>query len=86
MDEYEVVLARSARKELEALADAIQDRVLSRLVSLTRNPRPKGCRKLAGADSEWRLRVGDYRVLFSIDDSTRVVEIVAIRHRREAYR
>ena len=86
MDEYEVVLARSARKELEALADAIQDRVLSRLVSLTRNPRPTGCRKLAGADSEWRLRVGDYRVLFSIDDSTRVVEIVAIRHRREAYR
>ena len=86
MDEYEVVLSRSARKELEALPDAIQDRVLARVVSLTQNPRPTGCRKLAGSDSLWRLRVGDYRVLFGIDDRVRLIDIVAVRHRSDAYR
>jgi mRNA interferase RelE/StbE len=53
---------------------------------LATNPRPKGCRKLEGADNLWRIRVGDYRVIYSVDDARRIVDIIAIRHRSEAYR
>jgi mRNA interferase RelE/StbE len=50
------------------------------------NPRPPQCRKLTGSKNDWRLRVGDWRVIYTIDDSTEVVDIAGIRHRRDAYR
>ena len=86
MAEYAVVFARSARKELEALAEPLWSRVLGRIESLGRTPRPTGCRKLAGATSLWRIRIGDYRVLYAVDDHARLIDVIAVRHRREAYR
>ena len=85
MDEYAVVFARSARKELERLGVNIVRRVLMRIEGLSREPRPAGCRKLVGEENLWRLRVGDYRVIYSIDDALRIIDIIAVRHRREAY-
>lgn len=85
MDDYRVDFARSARKELEALSDSIAMRVLRRVESLAATPRPNGCRKLAGADNLWRIRIGDYRVIYSIDDKQRVVDVSGVRHRRDAY-
>ena len=86
MDEYDVVFARPARKELEALAEDIQDRVLVRVVTLATEPRPSGCKKLSGSGDLWRLRVGDYRVVYSINDTQRLIDVIAVRHRSEAYR
>ena len=83
---YDVTFARSARKELQALSRALQGRVFRRIEALASNPRPAGCRKLEGADDLWRIRIGDYRVIYSIDDARRNVDVSAVRHRSEAYR
>ena len=83
---YRVFLARSAEKDLGHLSPAIHDRVIAAIQRLARNPRPPGCRKLVGADNDWRIRVGDYRVVYEIADTLRVVRINRVRHRREVYR
>jgi len=83
---YAVHLKRSAEKELEDLPDHVHDRIVKRLLALEENPRPRGVRKLRDRTGEYRLRVGDYRVLYVVDDTAHVVEVIAIRHRREAYR
>jgi mRNA interferase RelE/StbE len=81
-----VVFARSARKELEALELGLGLRILARIEILARVPRPPGCRKLAGARNLWRIRSGDYRILNAIDDRARLVDVIAVRHRSDAYR
>ena len=86
MIEYSVVFARSARRELERLDAGVARRILSRIEALGSNPRPPGCVKLQGANDLWRIRVGDYRTVYSIDDRARVVDISAVRHRSDAYR
>ena len=83
---YALTFARSAQKELERLNDPLRNRVLRRIESLATNPRPSGCRKLEGTDDLWRMRSGDYRVIYSIDDGRRLVDISAVRHRSDAYR
>lgn len=82
---YHVVLTRSAKKELLRLPDAIYDAVAEKLLALQETPRPDGCKKLKG-HAGYRVRVGDYRMLYEIRDAEFVVTIYAIRHRREAYR
>jgi mRNA interferase RelE/StbE len=84
--EYTITFARSARKELQSLDSAIASRVLRRIETLVLTPRPVGILKLEGANDLWRIRVGDWRVVFRIDDRERLVDIVAVRHRREVYR
>ena len=86
MREYAVVFARSARKELQALDRGVANRILKRIEALTREPRPSGCKKLEGTDNLWRIRVGDWRVVYAVDDARTLVEISVVRHRREAYR
>jgi len=86
MAEYAVTFARSARRELESLEGAVVERVFVRIEDLARNPRPRECLKLRGRQGFWRLRVGDYRVIYTIDDDQGLVDIVAVRHRRDAYR
>lgn len=86
MGEYRITFARSASKELEALPAPVGARVLAKIEDLATSPRPAGCRKLAASNNLWRLRVGDYRVVYSMDDAKHVVDIIAIRHRRDAYR
>ena len=86
MSEYAITFARSARKELEALSRPFVARVLSRIEALGRDPRPSGCRKLVGQGNLWRIRVGDYRVIYEIDDGQQTVDVSAIRHRSDAYR
>ena len=60
-------------------------RIVPRLESLSSAPRPPGCKKLKGGDNEWRIRVGDYRIVCEIDDTTRTVDVTRIAHRREVY-
>lgn len=82
---HEVRIGRSAAKELESLPDQVIDRVAAKIDSLSMQPRPSGCKKLRGADDLWRVRVGDYRIIYVIDDTQSIVEIRVIRHRKDAY-
>jgi len=83
---YRVLLERSAERDLGRLSSEVHDRVIVAIRSLAANPRPPGCRKLAGSKSDWRIRVGDYRVIYEIADAIRVVRVNRVRHRREVYR
>ncbi len=83
---YQVLVERSAEKDLKRLSAEMRPRVATALRRLAENPRPVGSRKLAGAKHDWRIRVGDYRVIYEVAESIRVVRIYRVRHRREAYR
>ncbi|MBC7228044.1 MAG: type II toxin-antitoxin system RelE/ParE family toxin [Thermoflexales bacterium] len=86
MTAYRVILVASAAKEFRSLPSVLQRRVSVAIDGLSENPRPRGVRKLAGHERLYRIRVGDYRVVYEIDDRERVVRITRIRHRREVYR
>jgi mRNA interferase RelE/StbE len=77
MDEYSIVFARSARKELVALPPKLAQRILTNIEGLQRDPHPPGCRKLEGSVNLWRIRIGHYRVLYAIDDDHLNVEVIA---------
>lgn len=85
MAEYSITFARSARRELEVLDSSVIPRILSKIEALAAHPRPHGSRKLTGEKHLWRIRIGDYRVIYSILDKERRIDITAVRHRREAY-
>ena len=80
---YRILLERGAEKDLARLSSEIHDRVIAAIQALATNPRPPGCRKLAGSKHDWRIRVGDYRVVYEIADQIRVVRVNRVRHRRE---
>lgn len=86
MADYSITFARSARKELDRLPANLAERVLDKIEALSENPRPAGVTKLKGQRNLWRLRAGDYRVVYAIDDATKAVDVSIIRHRREVYR
>lgn len=85
MANYELLIKRSAAKELEALPTSFRRRIAAKIHFLATDPRPPGVEKLSGAE-RYRLRQGDYRVLYEIDDGNRTVTIVRIGHRRDVYR
>jgi mRNA interferase RelE/StbE len=78
-------LTSSAAKELKKLSGQLIARIVPRLENLSSNPRPAGCKKLQGGEREFRIRVGDYRVVYMIDDAKMLVEVTRIRHRRDVY-
>ena len=86
MAEYSITFARSARKELEALDALIVNRIFPKIESLSGNPRPHNCIKLQGSRNLWRMSIGDYRVIYTINDKTRFIDIIAVRHRRDVYK
>ncbi len=83
---YSVLLERAAEKDLARLSAEIHDRIIDAIKSLRKNPHPPGCRKLVGGSNDWRIRVGDYRVVYEIADTIRIVRINRVRHRKEIYR
>ena len=85
MDSYTVGIKPSARNELEALPDNVLARVVRKIEFLGQAPRPAGCRKLKGYKDVWRMRIGDWRVVYVIDDSAKSVTVTRIAHRREVY-
>jgi mRNA interferase RelE/StbE len=83
---YRVFLERGAERDLRRLPARIHERVIAAIQLLSENPRPSGCRKLTGADRDWRVRVGDYRIVYEIDDAAKELRVNRVRHRREVYR
>lgn len=84
-DIYKIIITKSAQKEIQKLQKPEFPRILTAINSLSSDPRPSGCKKLVGSRNIYRIRIGDYRVLYTIEDQIRIVEIDAVRHRREAY-
>ena len=84
MESYRLEVKRSAAKEIGDLPKADCQRVVAKIQRLASNPRPNGCEKLSGAE-KYRIRQGDYRILYEIDDSTKLVTIVKVGNRREIY-
>lgn len=82
---YVVSFLRRAQKELADLSKESYARVRDEIQALADEPRPSGCKKLKGREG-WRIRVGDYRVIYDIDDEAQTVLIVHIGHRRDVYR
>ena len=83
---YKVVVNNRARKDIRKLTDTTYKRIRRKLLSLSENPRPREYKKLQDEEDKYRIRVGDYRILYSIDDGQKTVLINRIVHRREAYR
>jgi mRNA interferase RelE/StbE len=85
VNSYTVEVKPLARKELEALPDNVLSRVVAKLEALAETPRPAGCKKLKGYRDHWRVRAGDWRVVYIVDDAAKVVSVTRIAHRREVY-
>ena len=84
---YQVLIKASAEKDIRRLPRDVRARVAAAILALHEEPRPAGVHKLKGRGEEgWRMRVGDYCVVYRIDDSLRQVTIYGVRHRREVYR
>jgi mRNA interferase RelE/StbE len=83
---YSILLAPPAERQLKALAEPIQKRIVKRLKTLQTNPRPQGVKKLAGEDNLYRIREGEYRIIYTIQDKALTVLIVKIGERKEVYR
>jgi mRNA interferase RelE/StbE len=86
MADFAVAFIRSARKELESIDFRMRARILSAIEKLAKDPMPAGCKKLRDSANRWRIRIGDFRVVYSYNPQTKLIEIIAVRHRSDAYR
>jgi len=82
---YELFIERTAQKYLSKISDINQERIIEAIMALCESPRPHGCKKLSGREA-WRIRVGNYRIIYEIDDKDRKIQIILVRHRRDIYR
>jgi mRNA interferase RelE/StbE len=85
MAKFEIRIKRSVAKELLKLSHVDNRRIIHKIQTLAENPRPIGCEKLSGREN-YRIRQGDYRIVYSIDDKRVVVEVVRVGHRGDVYR
>ncbi len=83
---YELLIERRAEKDMNKLDAPLFTLIASRIKSLSENPHPPGCRKLTGSQNDWRIRIGDFRVLYEIDSKAKTIRIMRIKHRRDVYR
>lgn len=86
MSSYRIEFTAATAKELRKLDSGIRRRLLVGIGDLERDPRPAGCKKLAGASTAWRISVGDYWLLYDVVDDVLVVTVVRVAHRREVYK
>ena len=86
MRKFTVHFKPSADRQLQRLPAAVQKRIVAEVAALAENPRPAGVVKLVGDDNLWRLRIGDYRVVYEIHDARLVVLVLRVAHRKDVYR
>ena len=83
---YSVVYSKTALKEIKSLPQPYARRIYEKTAMLAENPRPAGCKKLVGNKEEmWRIRAGDYRILYTIEDHVKIVDIRKVGHRKDIY-
>lgn len=86
MESYRIEFTRSAEKDLRKIDRSRVAAILHKVEQLQLDPRPNGSKKLAGADRTYRIRIGDYRVVYEIEDDVLVVLVIRIAHRKDVYR
>lgn len=84
MPDYIIVLSKKAKKQLDKLPNKIAESVFVAISSLEKNPRPIGCKKLNGRDG-YRIRIGNYRVIYDVIDNELIVDVVTLGHRKDIY-
>jgi len=84
MESYSIEIKKSASKEIAKLPKAILPRILEKISLLENEPRPTGCKKLS-ADEKYRIRVGNYRILYEIIDDKLIIYVVKVSHRKDVY-
>ncbi len=82
---YEVLIKPAAQRQLKKLPRAVQGNLIALIEQLAQDPRPPGCKKLKGRQSQYRVRLGDYRVVYSIEEIALVVRVIKVGHRRDIY-
>ncbi len=82
---YKIVIKKSAKKELEQISPPYTQKIIDAIDALAENPKPEGVKKLKGEEA-YRIRVADYRVIYSIEDIIQIIEVQRIRHRKDAYK
>ncbi|HLX38296.1 MAG TPA: type II toxin-antitoxin system RelE/ParE family toxin [Candidatus Binataceae bacterium] len=85
-DPYAIVLDNAAEREFIKLDGSVKPRIAEGIDKLAGDPRPQGYKKIVGEESQYRIRVGDYRIIYEISDATKSVLVKVIRHRKDAYR
>ena len=83
---YRIEFTSSAEKEIQQLERTLQRRIIRKVEALSDDPRPIGCRKLVGSDRCYRIRIGDYRIVYEIEEDEILIVVIRVRHRREVYR
>jgi mRNA interferase RelE/StbE len=83
---YALIIPKPIQKQLKNLPKETYPRIIEKIRQLSSEPRPLGTKKLKGIENEYRIRMGDYRVRYEIDDKTSTILILSCRHRRDAYR
>lgn len=83
---YQIITPKSVQKQIDALPEEIRDRIDEAVKALAENPRPDGVAKMKSSDSEYRIRIGNYRVIYEINDGELTILLVQCRHRREVYK
>jgi mRNA interferase RelE/StbE len=84
--EYQIVISRPATKALEGMTEDVQRRIATAIDAFRTDPRPHGCEKLKGRTDQYRVRVGDYRIIYTIEDRVLTVLVLQIGNRRDVYR
>lgn len=86
MNRYSIVILPSAKRDIKRIDPQLKQRIFDAIDSLKNQPRPTGALKLAGAGEQYRIRIGEYRVIYSIQDAVLTVLLIRIRRRDKAYR
>ncbi|WP_295649244.1 type II toxin-antitoxin system RelE/ParE family toxin [uncultured Mucilaginibacter sp.] len=86
MAEYILIIKKSAEKEIANLPLPIVEKLYKEFTNLSRNPRPNGVRKLSGFKNLYRMRLGDYRVVYSIEDNVLIIHVLKVGHRKDVYK
>ena len=84
MPKFEILLSKNAQKQLDKLTDKVAEPIIEKILSLEENPRPQGYKKLKNR-SGYRIRSGDYRIIYEIFDKELVIDIIALGHRKDIY-
>ncbi len=83
---YAVLIPKPVQKQLDDLPEDVRSRIVEKILSLAEQPRPLGVKKLKGFEKEYRVRVGEYRIRYEINDETSTVVVLHCKHRKDIYR
>jgi mRNA interferase RelE/StbE len=82
---YAIAISKSVQKQIDNLQNDVIERVIEKIQNLASEPRPDGIVKLKGSDNEYRIRIGDYRVRYEINDESQLIQILQCKHRKDVY-